>query len=342
MMQLDLPFDATAPKRLSPKEARIESIIQQEASNPIQDVKARGATIVFNTSAPRTLSVSGIAPLIHPHALAQICRRLRIPQAYLLRLLNTSLDNLAVHNLNTIINLEDYNTTFLLRTRKLLDSTDPHPYLLGFLTTSYMRLNTADLITSFVRACKEVGAQPFDGYSSDLQIAILAALPKAWEINGKTVRVGAVLEHSDFGARALSVRFFVRVAGLGVLIGKHGMRKVHRGTGGADTRQKITTDIAQMVIEHLENDRVEAVMAELRISAQTILNPDRMAAILGALPLNEDEVADAIRIASQQPTNSLYDLAVALSWVGATKPVDRQLAIAEMAGSLAMPARKQN
>jgi hypothetical protein len=344
MNQLCLPLETPSPPTSGEK--RVQRVINYVAQHPVHDTIAVGSQLQF--SAPDQLQVFDLeeSPTyrIHRNAFSQLCNRLRFPQTYAMRLLRSSrLQDLAETNINKLLTKDVPSTNFLLRSMHVAGQET----IYGFLSTAYKRLDTASLIAAFIHASKRVGALPLNGYFSDLQVAVITALPKKWKVADRDVQVGVILEQSDFGVRALEVQFCLWDHGL--MIGRRGLRRVHLGKKIGHVFDSIepatataTTEVIEMVATHLQQDRIETTMVEMQMLGEKHLRPDDVAAILKSLPLLEEEVDETVRTFKSYPIHSVYHLAAALAWVGQNaNETDRKLALAETAGGILMPPTKQ-
>lgn len=343
MEQLQLDLD---PVKTS-GQIHVQRVLDSIVRNPIEDAILKGGQISFSTYDRLLLHGAGKTYELHKHAFGQLCSRLHIPQDYVSRLLRTqALKDLAEWNLSELMARQETETRFLLRSVR--EAKRNQNVIRGFLSTSYKRLNTPELISAFSCACGRAGATPFWGYISDLQMAVLATLPKRWRISDRDVSVGVILEHSDFGARALEVQFFLWDCGL--IIGRKGLRRIHLGkrisnvedSSSAITR-KVGEEIISMVLQHLEPTNIEATMAELQLLAERIVDVDKVTSILSSLPLSEEEIGKTVDLFLSYHTHSVYHIAAALAWVGrGIQDPDRQLILGELAGSLLIPAATRN
>jgi hypothetical protein len=180
-------------------------------------------------------------------------------------------------------------------------------------------------------------------------------LPRSYQVKDRNVHVGVSLKHSDFGAGVLGVNFFLNDNAFN-LISKRGLRRVHRGrrlaTGHSsrtenilneDTR-KVASTIPPLVQAHLDKENLEATMAEIELSMDSLIDPDKVADILQALRLTDDEMTrgvDAFRTAGALPSNyTKYRLACTIAWLASAEPdTERKLDLMEIAGGLVLPEK---
>jgi hypothetical protein len=344
MNQLCLPLETPAPPTSGEK--RVQGVVTYVAQHPIHDKIADGSQLQFLVP-DHLMALDPIGNQVyrlHRNAFLQLCNKLHFPQAYAMKLLRTPrLQDLAKTNIDTLLTKDVPSTNFLLRSVHIAGQAT----IYGFLSTAYKRLDTASLISAFIHASKRVGALPLNGYFSDLQVAVITALPKKWKVADRDVQVGVILEQSDFGVRALEVQFCLWDHGL--MIGHRGLRRVHLGKKIEHVSDNIelatstaTTEVMEMVATHLQQDRIETTMVEMQMLGEKQLKPDDVAAILKSLPLLEEEVAETVRTFQSYPIHSVYHLAAALAWVGHNaNETDRKLALAETAGGILMPSTKR-
>jgi hypothetical protein len=139
---------------------------------------------------------------LHNNALSQLCSKLKIPKSYITELgLKSFGGELIAHNLNTLAqnNIE----RVLIRENR--------NQIKAVLSENYKRLDSKELLTQFISACKLVGAVPYDAYTLDTKMEFRVLLPKVFKLSDNefdNTAFGLSFKHSDYGTSALSVQLF--------------------------------------------------------------------------------------------------------------------------------------
>jgi len=144
---------------------------------------------------------------IHPHALSQMCSKVKAPLQFIKDLLDFDGwgDDLARRNLNTLFANRPFQK----------QNNEPAQFLLrlvnnkvqGFLSRRYaLHLSTTPLIDRFMDYCEEQGALPIDATWSDTRMQVQCAMPHLYQpFPRQNIVIGMSFFNSDFGAGTFSV-----------------------------------------------------------------------------------------------------------------------------------------
>lgn len=362
MNQLELPR-ASAPLNVTGPELgrrRIEEIVakgrdgakrvfRHVMDNQPQDKLVNTEKLSFET---REGCIEVIAPdlepeKIHRNALGQMAERVSLPMAYIKTLEGNGswgLDLLA-ENLGTLYG--HHKSRALMRT--------VNGEVRGFLSDKYRRLDSAPFIESFVKACGEVNALPYQGYTSDTKVSIQAIIPKVYEpVKNEYMAYGVTFENSDFGNGAMQVQFFIlRLQCLNGMIGESNMRHVHLGkrleemdfskkTQDLNVRT-ILSAMQDVVRGQLAPERIDLMQSYIVKSSQEKLTDDRRGAVMEALKrsMTKTEIEKMTTKFNEPdvellpPGNNMWRLSQALSWLaGEEEDTERKLELQKQAGKL--------
>lgn len=335
-------------------ETQLAHVVKYLADHPIKDavLKAEDIRFVAADVPPSGTTVKlhvaregGLS--IHPHAMGQICSRVRLSRPYASGLLGEDTywaNNLLVTNLNTLFENRGDGRSFLVR------SVDKQ--VRGFLSNAYKCLDSITLIDEFASCARAVRAVPHSAFVTPLRVAVQAVLPDVWKVNDVPTRAGVILRNSEFGAGHAEVHFFISMWGR-TMIGRRGVKKPHRGRRlGQDLsfNERIkeansALAAAQMkdhVFLHLEPSNIQAVMAEVELSANASVTADQVSDILQNLELDDTELKKALDAFKQERSDlpkgfTMFKLANALAWIAEQEPdPERKLELMGMAGDLIM------
>jgi hypothetical protein len=357
MKQLELLFTTAPPVQTvgtTRGQQQMLALVEHLKNNPIRDVVRQGMdlsatyNVVNNKKGLPVLHIEGdsFRYSVHSHAFGQLCSKLHFAHGYARGLFDEKEEwayQLAVDNINKLLDMRCANRKFLLRT--------VNGQVRGFLTNAYGRFDTIKLINTFSKSCLEVGAVPFDSFWGDLRIAVQGALERVYVAAGQKLQAGVMLKHSDFGLGAMEVRFFISVNGY-PMVGRSGMRKVHKGkrlkedsdhndavmsSSSAELSKKMHT----LIHQHLADENISAVMAEVELAGSTEIDVSKLSDVLMGLELTDEEakrVANTFETDDKLPPGStLLRLASTIAWAAGLEPdVERKLELMEMAGSLIM------
>jgi hypothetical protein len=345
MNQLSLPL----PPQLSLGAQRVQHVIKYLRGNPIKDTVVVGKDLgfLFLEAISSGLRVThptegtSLALSVHSHALGQLCSRVSISRAYIQGLLNSRqawATQLVLHNLQELYSKRVGHKRFLIRA---VDG-----QLRGMLSNAYKRLDSAFLVDEFAKNARAVGARPFDAFTTDLRVAVQAILPQKWKVKEDEISVGVMMRNSDFGAGPAEVKFFITTGGYS-LVSQKGVKRTHRGRRLREEQAfndrikqedsgKIAEDMQTHIVQHLEPSNIEAVMAEVELSASTKVDVDKVEGMLKNLELTEEEIS-AILVHYSAHAQTLYQLASAIAWVASSqRDMERKLDLMDTAGGLLM------
>lgn len=150
--------------------------------------------------------------------------------------------------------------------------------LRGFLSRSFNRnLNTATSLRTFLEACSQFGAGPYESHSTSVRTRLKCVLPQVFEpISGEFVAFGVSYSNSDFGAGTLDIsNFFLRLNSLDVqrnLAGQasvleSGFSRTHLGSVIQESDIELSDDTANKEVETVNSAIRDVVSAQLSIDA---------------------------------------------------------------------------
>lgn len=288
---------------------------------------------------------------VHNHALHQIAQRAEVPWAYAENLRTTKWGKeLLSHSLNEIYHHK--------KDRFLVRSVEGE--VRGFLSDKFRRLDSRPIIEAFAGACQKIGALPVQGYYLDTKIAIKALLPRVFEPSpNEVIAFGVVLQNSDYGNGALSLRaFMLRLWCTNYAITDECLRQVHLGK---------RLDEAAMFSQRTYDLDTKTSASALKDVIQGTLGPAEVQKMCGLIKQANDEKVDPKEIASWlkknvlkgeaekiteafasadvenlPPGQSVWRLSNAISWVaGHTENKERALELMQLAGT-ALKRKKNN
>ncbi len=301
-MQTEL-FDtaANAKKLLEHRFAfglkRAEGLIGAVDRDDIQDHLVQHDKLTFDPD--NGINVSFSTPSdwmhlkIHPHALNQICGRVKLPLSYLQHLCRYG-DwgrELACHNLNRLY----IDTPFQKQDggpAKFLMRTVGHT-LRGFVSRRYaLHLSTIPLLYRFNEYAREFDAKPIGADWSDVRFQLHTALPHVYTpFRDQNILVGMSFFNSDFGAGTFSVspsvldidRGFSMVLpqlSLGATMSKDLFKKIHLGPV-----------LHPQDLNHMNSDRarrVDEVSVSMRNNMRQRLSADFCDSVCKAIARAQD------------------------------------------------------
>lgn len=166
---------------------------------------------------------------MHDNAVNQIAEKMNIPAKYLRGL--ASGDEWQRHLCATILN---EHSGWTQRTRVLIRAVGDE--VRGVMSDSYRRLNSVDILTSFMTEAYRQGAVLADAYMSDTKVWAETILPTPIEIPTKKngvviIFAGARFSTSDYGDGSVDMRsFLLNGACLNGMVRESVMRQVHIGS----------------------------------------------------------------------------------------------------------------
>jgi hypothetical protein len=301
-----------------------------------------------------SLRVGSASEPLHPHALRQAASRVGFPWTFGEALQDPARrpwgGELLAHNLNRLFTQLSAPTEqrFLLRSLE--------GQVRGFLSDRFRRLDSRPIVEAFAEACGEVGALPVDGHVTDTRISIEALLPNVYEpVENEVMAFGVVLENSDFGAAALSVRSFcLRVWCTNRAIAQDGIREVHLGgrladeLGWSDETYRLDTEtmasaVRDVVKTQLGAERIETFQKVIQAANEKQLDPRQVGTLLRKRLTKHEvekvqEAFEGPEIELLPPGRTAWRLSNAVSWVaGQVTDADRKIDLMKVAGAL-LPA----
>jgi BMFP domain-containing protein YqiC len=222
------------------------------------------------------------------------------------------------------------------------------------LSDHFRRLDARPLFDAFAAACREVGAIPVDGTSSDVRVSVRAIIPRIHEpVPGEPLVLGLDWSTSDFGKAPYAIRFYAeRLVCKNGMIGQSEIHKRHLGSRlddriewSAQTLQADTTTMelatGDVVRGALGPARVDAYLASLRASAERETTFAQALRTVGKdLTKAEREQAELAfngpDVVNLPKGKTQWRAANALSWIANTDGVEeeRRLELQELAGKL--------
>jgi len=327
--------------------SKLAAVIASLQNNPIEDYTSPAKSIKF-TNRNLDLGVSVLEGSIalrefrvHKHAFGQVCTRFGLPVSYanaLLRKSKTWATDLLVHNLTEIANNRNPDPPYLLRT--------VGGQLRGFLSASYKRLDTIRLVEEFSACAKTCGAEPFDAYQTDLRTIVQAAYKGDVRVAGTKIRIGVLFQNSEFGAGCAAVKMFVTSFGRS-MVGA-GLQRRHRGsknsTHDSDTLRRdsdvLARDMQDTVLRYLAPENLDAVLAEIELSASLVIDITELEKTLQNLSLNAEEMKWAVETfksdnANLPQGNTMFRLANTVAWLAENQQDgDKKVDLMQAAGTL--------
>ncbi|MCX5742998.1 MAG: hypothetical protein NT062_10930 [Proteobacteria bacterium] len=212
-----VPYQQAATDAARHARIKLDTIIQRGRSRAAEVIDAvnrsrpvdrivRGSALTFAPDGDHMLVRLGdTVETMHDHALSQAASRVGLPWTYVQHLREKErLDwgpELLAFNLQALYGRLPTETRLL--TRSVDGST------MAVLSDRFRRLDSRKIVDGFAKACAAVGALPVEGYRTDIKISIKAILPEVYEpVPNEVMAFGIILENSDFGAGALSLRVF--------------------------------------------------------------------------------------------------------------------------------------
>lgn len=282
---------------------------------------------------------------LHRHALHQATDKVRLPRRYADELLDGEewQRDLLAHSLNELF--EHSGKTYLIR------SVDEQ--VRGFLSNRFRRMDSRPIIEAFAGACAQHGAVPVEGHCLQTKVALKALMPVVYEpVPNEVLAVGVVLQNSDFGHGALSLRSFIlRLWCTNLAIADEMLRQVHLGrrldenvefsqkTYQLDTATVVSAT-EDIVASAFAPDTIEKLLEGMRRAHEEQISPTQISAFLRKT-VNKAEAkqitdafasADVLNLPQGQ---TRYRLSNAVSWIaGKTEDEGRRLELETVAGSL--------
>lgn len=165
---------------------------------------------------------------LHKNAITQLGEKLKIPTAYIASMATGDpwQRMVAAH----LLNQHSLNTS---RSRALVRAVGTE--VRGVLSDSYSRLNSVDLLTTFLQEATKQGGLLADGHIDDTRVYVEVLMPQPFIINTPkngevAIAFGTRLSTSDYGDGALDMRtFFMQGVCLNGMVRESILRKIHLG-----------------------------------------------------------------------------------------------------------------
>jgi hypothetical protein len=279
------PYELAAQEAADRARQRLDALIQRGRARAGQVIETvmntrpvdrivRGGVVEFHaTGQAIEVGLGDVRERLHDHALAQAATRVGLPQTYVAHLRDNDHApwgaELLAHNLRLLY------ARLLGETRLLSRSVDGE--VRAVLSDRFRRMDSRPIVDSFAKACAAVGALPVEGYATDVKVAIKAVLPQIFEpVPNEVMAYGIILENSDFGAAALSLRTFaLRLWCSNYAITDESLREVHLGARLADDiawssethrldTARTSSAIGDVVRAELDAGRLDELQAVIR------------------------------------------------------------------------------
>lgn len=249
---------------------------------------------------------------------------------------------LLTHNLRTI-----YQNT---RDRVLLRSVKGE--IRGWLSDSYRRLDTHDLMAAFIEAAQPTGAVPIMANGTDTWFQIRMISPKIWEpVPGDLCLFGLSLRTSDYGCANVEVSLFcMRFWCTNYAMAESMLKQVHLGgklpdniawseaTMRLDTKTMVSA-MRDVVTAGLLPEKLEAQMLTIRRAYEEEIKPKTEMShlpLIGKEKLRLAELYNTPDVELLPPGNSRWRLAQAVSLLGQKSTNrDRELELEGLAWKIA-------
>lgn len=282
---------------------------------------------------------------VHPHAFAQVVQRAGVPKAYADTLAGGEHPwqrALLEHTLREHYGNDDRR--FLARR--------VNGQLRGFLSDSFRRIDSRQLLDAFVGAAQQIGAVPYEGLATDVRSQIRVILPEIVEpVPGEAMVFGLAWNNSDYGASSYGVSSFaLRLLCLNGMVGAQELRKVHIGrrleedlsfsqaTHELDNKTiaSATTDAVKLL---LGGDTIRRKSEAIRAAHENTDWRQAFSSVSKALTKDEGrkvrEHFEGPDVLNLPPGENVWRLSNALSWAAnETESVDRKLNLQELAASV--------
>lgn len=216
-----------------------ESKIAQDYIAPIGvnlKINDHSPVITFSANGSLRMDMPDGQFTLHDNAIGQLADRMGIPQRYLRGL--ASGEPWAKQLAATLLN---EHSGWTQRSRVLVRTVGQQ--VRGVLSDSYRRLNSVEILTTFVQEAADQGAVISDAYMNDTKIWAETILPTPLTVptakNGDVVIfAGARFSTSDYGDGAVDMRaFLLNGACLNGMVRESVMKQVHLGSKLPDNLQ---------------------------------------------------------------------------------------------------------
>lgn len=360
-------------KKVEQNQARVQTnlIKFEDISNNLNDYivnvgkHSAESNVSFTSNGKVYMNIQGLRemekPLVfgmHPHAITQAGEKFRINQSYISRLAvgQDWEKRLAATILNE-------HTTYEERQRVLLREVKGE--VRGVLSDHYRRMNSKQIIGTFLTAIREQGAMILDAFTDDTRSWIEVIHTEIIEVptanNGIVSMVfGMRIGNSDFGDGALDLRMFsMQGVCMNGMVRETVLRQIHLGgkipdnlhisdkTFDLDTKTQASL-VNDMVLQCLSPASIKRE-AELIQNASLIhINPKQELVKLQKVGVSKDEVVkiEAALMENKiedgvQGESTLWKMSQAVSAVSREAQDRRKRELEEVAGQLIDRANKQ-
>lgn len=216
-------------------------------------------------------------------ARGQILVDAKVPQEYFGRITSNGDwgKKLAAHTLDEIFAHKDPKEKMMLRTVE--------QQIRGYVTPSYQPRDTAMLIETFLGACKEFDAQPYDARVSDSKFTIKMILPMVFEpVKNEPCAFVLDFGESEFGNGATKLRAsLLRLGCTNLAIFDNALREVHLG-GSKNNQYKWARDTITAMTSALAKQMRDVVRGQF--------SPERVNEILDVVRRADAEKVDPFKI----------------------------------------------
>jgi len=242
------------------------------------------------------------------------------------------------------------------RERMLIRSVDNQ--IRGVLSDQYRRLNSVDIIASFLEAARRLQMKPYRASYDEIKWSMEMILPHPIPLQTPGgvdyLGVGMALRSSDFGASGQELAFkVVRLACINGMVGEKMLREVHLGmrlpddiTIAEDTFRHDTLRSAGMIRDAVQSvlqpQALQNRLAPLAIAAQEEIEPEaEIKGLVKAKRISKAEAEQVNAVLSRNDENEIpsgkatkWRLANALSFLGQSSEIseDRRADLEQLSG----------
>jgi hypothetical protein len=330
-------------------QTRATDVINKVMSEVPVDQVAKGTALKFfdahDDGYPVGVLVGDDGYMLHSHSLNQATERAGIPRTYAKRLLAGEewRRELLVHNLQE--SYSHYDGRVLVRS---VDSE-----VRGFLSDRFRRLDSRPIIEAFAGACKTVGAVPVEGHYMQTKIALKALIPTVYEpVDNEVTAIGLVLQNSDYGHGALSLRvFMLRLWCTNYAIADESLRQVHLGKRLGDEIQfsektyqldtaTMVSAVSDIVSSALSHESRSRVLNAIKVAHEQEISPLEIKSFLKKHFAGEDqrmitETFNSPDVVNLPPGQNRLRLSNAISWIAGKQDNEvKMLDMQQTAGKL--------
>jgi hypothetical protein len=289
---------------------------------------------------------------IHDHAVSQLGEKLSIPTQYLRSLVAGDDEHRAL-----AIDILSSHKGWTKDDRRLLVRAIDQE-VRGVLSDSYKRLDSKQIVNTFVKTISEQGAVPSDACYTPTKFWIETLIPKIFSIptekNGTVgISFGARIANSDFGDGALDLRsFFLQPICANGAVRESLMNKIHIGKklpdniALSDKTYRLDSELMASIVKDVAKKALDRAMIEDNISliqaaGGTLVNLDREFLLLSTKQVNQNEIREISNIMIQNNQDdglfgdaTLWKLSQGITAFGRNAGGQRERELAEIAGKL--------